>query len=289
MALSLLLQSLLEASGKKGGNDTKTAEDDDMNMDDPLNMNEEDTDNADNEGTDKDAADDNKDDPTDENQDDEDEKPDDENDQDNGEDDQKPDDDDFSLDDAGEDDENPDGLVDPDDDGSGDDMGDEDAEVNVHTNILQLSKLDRTLAKRKCFYDYQDLRSSITSFRNVIEDHEAQIDPTVRDYTLSELDSLYSNLTDYLTYKFSYINYEENLQNYMVFMAKLNKLINYVRSGGKEQPKELTVKKQPKPKKKKAPKKEEPKSEVEEEPEDTGTEEEPEEETETEESEEPEK
>lgn len=194
--------------------------------------------------------------------------------------------DDFSMDSEEDDSPPPDGLVDPDDDGSGDEV-EEDTETNVQTTILQMSKLDRTLLKRKCYNDYQDLRSSITSFKNVIDDNEASVDPAIRDYVLDQLDQLFNNVTDYMKYKFMIMNYEENIKNYAVFMTALNSLVEYVKNGGDKPARKLTVKKTP-AKKPKAKNKPEPKSNEPEEPEDTGTEPEESEAPEEEGSEEPE-
>lgn len=149
-----------------------------------------------------------------------------------------PETDDFSLDsgdatDGADDTDNPDGLPSPDDDGSGDDVTDEPAEKNVHVNILQLSKLDRALAKRRCFSDYQELRTSITSTKAMITNNEASIDPIIRDYATKKLDRLFAMTTDYLSYKFVYINYEENLQNYLLFAKALNDILQYIRTDGK--------------------------------------------------------
>ena len=148
------------------------------------------------------------------------------------------DEDDFSLDpagDEGEGDDNdppPDGLTDPDDDGSNDNTEDKDAETNVHVNVLNLSKIDRVLAKRRCLSDFYDLRTSIDTFRNIIENNEATIEPTVRDMAVRDLNKLYSTLEDYLMYKFSYTNYEENLQNYFIFMRNMNDIVKIVNKKG---------------------------------------------------------
>ena len=96
-------------------------------------------------------------------------------------------DDDFNMDpDGGSEDsgDNPDGLPDPDDDGMDDTDG---VEQNIHLNILELSKLDRLMAKRKIYNDYKDLRASITSAKNLIDQNEAVIDADVRDYVVNKL------------------------------------------------------------------------------------------------------
>ena len=138
-------------------------------------------------------------------------------------------DDDFNMDpDGGSEDsgDNPDGLPDPDDDGMDDTDG---VEQNIHLNILELSKLDRLMAKRKIYNDYKDLRASITSAKNLIDQNEAVINADVRDYVINKLDYLLSVVTDHLTYKFSFTNYEENLQAYLIFTKQLNDLLNFTK------------------------------------------------------------
>lgn len=152
-------------------------------------------------------------------------------------------DDDFNMDpDGGSEDsgDNPDGLPDPDDDGMDDTDG---VEQNIHLNILELSKLDRLMAKRKIYNDYKDLRASITSAKNLIDQNEAVIDADVRDYVINKLDYLLSVVTDHLTYKFSFTNYEENLQAYLIFTKQLNDLLNFTKDnkdGFKEPPTKST-------------------------------------------------
>lgn len=280
--LNMTLMALLEANGTKSK--AKPEEEDpeatDTNTEDPGTDAEEnptDTDNPEDTNTDEENPDENTD---DENNNEEQENQDDNTDDQTSE-------EDFSMDpEEGTDDsgENPDGLPDPDDDGSGDDTGTEDGEVNVHTNILQLSKLDRLMAKRQCFSDYQNLRTSITSFKNLIDANEATIEPVIRDYVIEKLDMLYTTVTDYLTYKFTYINYEENLQNYLIFMKALNDLIRYVQTQGKEGGPSTSSKKtvdSPDTKKKVKEKPKKSKKKVEEEnPEESESEEPPEEGTE---------
>lgn len=139
--------------------------------------------------------------------------------------------DDFDLDpdggdDAGEgDDTPPDGLTSPDDDGSADNQ--DEVETNVQTNILKLSKLDRTLAKRRLFTNFQDLRTQVNTFRNIIANNEENIEAEVREKIYEDIDKVYSSITDYMTYKFSFINYEENLQAYLLFSKMMQDIVNY--------------------------------------------------------------
>ena len=173
--------------------------------------------------------------------------------------------DDFSLDpEGGEEDDGPppDGLVDPDDDGEAD-LGSDDKEVNIQTNILQLSKIDRLMAKRKLFADFKELRINITTYRNLLTDNEANVDPDIRELSYDKLDRLYTIITDYLTFKFSYINYEENLQTYLLFVKTLEDIIAIARDEDKtkeikkNKDKPGTPRKTPKAKPKKKEKKEE--------------------------------
>lgn len=225
------LIALLEASKAKNQDN----QDDDLNFDDPTQ--DTDTDNAEtntntkedttpednnNESNNKEDSEnkENKDDQGDESNDD-------------NKNDDNPDDD-FNLDPDGSDDsegedsgENPDGLPDPDYDGSDDT---DNIEQNVHTNILELSKLDRQMAKRKIFNDMRDLRSSVVAAKNMIDKNESVIDAAVRDYVMNKLDYLYSIITDYLTYKFSFTNYEENMQNHLIFAKELNDLLIFTKT-----------------------------------------------------------
>lgn len=168
----------------------------------------------------------------DENQDDNDNN-DDENKDDNPDDD-SPSDDDFSMDSddpSSEDDdggENPDGLASP--DAMGDDESTQDTETNVHVNILNLSKLDRTISLKRLLNDYTATRTSINTFLNIIDKNETIIDATLRESLINDLNSLLQNLNDYIGIKFSYINYEENLQNYIIFSKKLEDIVQRLQS-----------------------------------------------------------
>ena len=137
----------------------------------------------------------------------------------------------------------PDGLTDPNDDGSSSSTDNQDVETNVQTNILQISKLDRTIAKRKLFSDFQDLRTQTNTFRNVIINNEENVDPELREKIYSDLDSLYTSITEYLTYKFSFINYEENLQAYLLLAKALEDIITYTSTGGSKNGKKKPFKK----------------------------------------------
>ena len=134
----------------------------------------------------------------------------------------------FSFDNDEEEDDgpNPDDLPDPDD--AGDDPADDAEEKNVQTNILNLSSLDRNLVKRRLFNNFKDLRTSIDSFRATIDDREEALEPEIRNATITKLGDLYEKLTEYLMYKFSYINYEENLENFLLYTKKFNEIIQVV-------------------------------------------------------------
>ena len=147
--------------------------------------------------------------------------------------DDSPSDDDFSMDSddpSSEDDggENPDGLASP--DAMGDDESTQDTETNVHVNILNLSKLDRTISLKRLLNDYTATRTSINTFLNIIDKNETIIDATLRESLINDLNSLLQNLNDYIGIKFSYINYEENLQNYIIFSKKLEDIVQRLQS-----------------------------------------------------------
>lgn len=133
--------------------------------------------------------------------------------------------DDFSMNDddtpAEDDDPPPDGLADPD----AEDESTQDIETNVHVNILSLSKIDRALAKKKLLNDYFTLRTSMKTMLTVIDNNQAVMAPEIRDPLITDINQLYDSLTDYITIKFSYINYEENLQNYIIFSKSFEEMI----------------------------------------------------------------
>lgn len=142
---------------------------------------------------------------------------------------------DFSLDsdqnEGDDDDTPPDGLTDPDDDGSNDEP-EEGEETNLHINILNISKIERALAKKRCLQDFIDLRSTVDSLSNVVMEHEAAIDPDIRAETIKDLNDMYAKLSDYLKYKFGYTNYEENLQNYLIFVHSVNAIVKKLQEKG---------------------------------------------------------
>lgn len=158
--------------------------------------------------------------------------------------DQPPEGDDFNLDDDSDPDDMsnepaPDGLPEADDDGSGDiDEEDPDAETNVQVNILELSKLDRVLAKQKCYRDFMDLRATVRAMLNIIDKNETVIDPDVRDDSIAKLNKLHYQIEEFVTYRFGIMNYEDALQHYFIFVKTTNNLINYIKEDGlKKKPK----------------------------------------------------
>lgn len=260
--MNMFLQSLLEAPGDNARTNTqnrsnrrRNQNDDTDNPDnqtddtDTTETNEEGEDNQDGddtEGTEEETGEDND---TEQGNEDETENEDEQNneeetgdDETEGEDNEgEGDEDDFSMnpdEEEGEDNEPPpDGLTDPDDDGSNDDASSEDeGETNIHTNVLNLSKLDRLLAKRKCLSDFYDLRTSVDTFRSVIENNEAVIDPDVRQAAVRDLNKLYTSIGEYLMYRFGYTNYEENLQNYFIFIRSMNDIVKVVGEKGMKNP-----------------------------------------------------
>lgn len=260
--MNMFLQSLLEAPGdnartntqnrsnrRRNQNDDADNPDNQTDDTDTTETNEEGEDNQDGddtEGTEEETGEDNdteqgNEDET-ENEDEQDNEEETGDDETEGEDNEgEGDEDDFSMspdEEEGEDNEPPpDGLTDPDDDGSNDDASSEDeGETNIHTNVLNLSKLDRLLAKRKCLSDFYDLRTSVDTFRSVIENNEAVIDPDVRQAAVRDLNKLYTSIGEYLMYRFGYTNYEENLQNYFIFIRSMNDIVKVVGEKGMKNP-----------------------------------------------------
>ena len=246
---NMYLKSLLEAADdeKKKSSKSRNADnpDDEENADTENTENETEEatdDNPDSEGTDEedepndDSEQQSEDEGEEENN--EEQEDADEEDQGEGEDNEEGGEDDFSLDPAGDEEgddnePNPDGLTDPEDDGSSDTSeGDKTAETNIHVNVLSLSKLDRLLAKKRCLNDFYDLRTSIDTFKVVIEKNETVLDPDVRDIAVRDLNKLHTMLEDYLMHKFSFTNYEENLQNYFIFMRSMNDIVKNVNEKG---------------------------------------------------------
>lgn len=218
-------KALTEAAKDEKADDDADTGDDDTSPESEDSGDTNADDNADDSNNDDDTNSD------DENQDDNDNN-DDENTDDNSDDD-SPSDDDFSMDsdDPSSDDdggENPDGLASP--DAMGDDESAQDTETNVHVNILNLSKLDRTISLKRLLNDYTATRTSINTFLNIIDKNETVIDATLRESLINDLNSLLQNLNDYIGIKFSYINYEENLQNYIIFSKKLEDIVQRLQS-----------------------------------------------------------
>lgn len=120
---------------------------------------------------------------------------------------------------------NPDGLPSPDDTGEGDSDNQENDEQNIQLNILPLSKLDRLTLKRKCYNNFRDLRVKTDRVRVLVDDNEQVIDATFRDEIQYELSELYSTISGYLTTKFSFNNYEENMKNYTILATQLDEII----------------------------------------------------------------
>lgn len=235
---SMLLASLLEDAKMKSLTEASKKDDadaaDDAGDTDAPDANADDAPDADN----PDDAENNDDNP-DENQDDENTDNDDENKEDDNNDENKddqPDEDDFNLDDdtpsEDDNDPNPDGLPNPDDMGDDDINEDNDVETNVHTNILDLSKLDRALAKRKCYQDFMDLRATIAGMLNIIDRNETVIEPETRDDTIMELNKLNASVEEYIKYRFSIVNYEDALQHYFIFVKSMNSIINTLKEAG---------------------------------------------------------
>ena len=67
----------------------------------------------------------------------------------------------------------------------------------------------------------------MNTFRNIIANNEENIEAEIREKIYEDIDKAYSSITDYMTYKFSFINYEENLQAYLLFSKMMQDIVNY--------------------------------------------------------------
>ena len=127
----------------------------------------------------------------------------------------------------------PDGLPEADDAGTGEEkMETEDGETNLQVNVMQLSKLDRTLAKREVLQNFMDLRSKINRVQNLIDKNEVNILQSVRDSAVTRLDGLLNSTNSYLKYKFPIVNFEEAMTTLFIFIKELNAISEYVRTEG---------------------------------------------------------
>lgn len=130
---------------------------------------------------------------------------------------------------------NPDGLPGPDATGDanlGSFSGED--EKNLQVKIIQASKLERSLLKRRIFDRFNDLYNKVDVFRSNIDNNQTVIDPKVREKAYSQLQKFSEEIDMYLEYKFTPNNYEENLKNYLVFSKKFIEIVDFVKSGASE-------------------------------------------------------
>lgn len=131
---------------------------------------------------------------------------------------------------------NPDGLPGPDATGDanlGSFSGED--EKNLQVKIIQASKLERSLLKRRVFDRFNSLYNKADVFRNNIDNNQTIIDPKVREKAYSQLQKFSEDIDIYLEYKFTPNNYEENLKNYLVFSKKFIEIVDFVKNGISEQ------------------------------------------------------
>ena len=126
----------------------------------------------------------------------------------------------------------PDGLPEADDDGSADDDSPTPDEQNIQVNILQLSKLDRQLAKKYIYRNFMGLRSSINSLLETIDRNEVIIVPDVREPAITELNRITVDVDRFMKYRFPTINYEKALQCYFIFAKQINAVADSIRNDG---------------------------------------------------------
>ena len=132
----------------------------------------------------------------------------------------------------------PDGLPEADAQGDPEDSGQEDedptAETNVRTNVMNLSKLDRMLAKQHVYRLFRGLIDSVETALGTIDKNEAIIDPDVRNPAITAFNTVQTQLKTYLSTKFSLVNYEEAVEIYMIFAARVNELVTTVHDATKK-------------------------------------------------------
>ena len=107
---------------------------------------------------------------------------------------------------------------------------------NIQVNILNLSKLDRALAKKHIYTLFMDLRSSVTTALNIIDRNETVIEPEVRADIVDRLNQFQSDLNTFIAIKFQLVNYEAALQAYNVFTEQFNSYINSIKNEDSDQP-----------------------------------------------------
>lgn len=130
---------------------------------------------------------------------------------------------------------NPDGLPGPDATGDpnlGSFTGED--EKNLQVKIIQASKLERSLLKRKIFDRFRDLHNKVEVFQSNVDNNQTVIDPKVREETYTQLQRFSDEIEKYLEYKFTPNNYEENLKNYLVFSKKFIEIVDFAKSGASQ-------------------------------------------------------
>ena len=130
---------------------------------------------------------------------------------------------------------NPDGLPGPDATGDanlGSFSGED--EKNLQVKIIQASKLERSLLKRRIFDRFTNLYNKVEVFRTNIDNNQTVIDPKIREKAYCQLQKFSEDIDMYLEYKFTPNNYEENLKNYLVFSKKFIEIVDFVKGGASE-------------------------------------------------------
>lgn len=103
--------------------------------------------------------------------------------------------------------------------------------VNTQVNILNISKLDRALAKKNIYGLFMDLRASMDTTLNIIDKNATVIDPAIREKSVTQLNGMITDLNTYISIKFQLDNYEAAMQMYMLFTEQFNALIEDVKTG----------------------------------------------------------
>ena len=102
---------------------------------------------------------------------------------------------------------------------------------NIQVNILNLSKLDRALAKKHIYTLFMDLRSSVTTALNVIDRNETVIDPDIRNDVITRLNQFQADLNTFISIKFQLINYEAAFNAYNIFTEQFKSYLDSIKTG----------------------------------------------------------
>ncbi len=135
----------------------------------------------------------------------------------------------------GEDSESP-GTEDEDDYDEDMDDGEVDMNKEGETNeqyaVLELSKVDRVIATQKCLNSFMTLKSTINTFIDKIISSESSVKAEIRDESTRDLTSIVKQIDRYLSSKFRYTVYEENVQVHIMLSKMTTEIIEKLSNEG---------------------------------------------------------